>query len=118
MSSAGWLRSASVWRPSSINAKALFQINSLLDIDDFRYVESDYMLVGRRSGRQFRIGDKLTIRVVSANLAKRQLDYEWVITATEALEAPAPPLRKLRPVHKNSGPPRHPAARKTHKKKK
>jgi ribonuclease R len=98
--------------------EGLVSINSLLDIDDFRYVESDYMLVGRRSGRQFRIGDKLTIRVVSANLAKRQLDYEWVITATEALEAPAPPLRKLRPVHKNSGPPRHPAVRKTQKKKK
>jgi ribonuclease R len=98
--------------------EGLVSINSLLDIDDFRYVESDYMLVGRRSGRQFRIGDKLTIRVVSGNLAKRQLDYEWVITATEALETPAPPLRKLRPVHKNSGPPRHPGARKTHKKKK
>ena len=61
------------------------------NIDDFRHIESDYMLVGRRSGRQFRIGDKLTIRVVAANLTKRQLDYEWVITATEALEAPAPP---------------------------
>jgi ribonuclease R len=98
--------------------EGLVSINSLLDIDDFRYVESDYMLVGRRSGRQFRIGDKLTIRVVSANLTKRQLDYEWVITATEALEAPAPPRRTWRPVHKISGPPGHPAARNTHKKKK
>ena len=75
--------------------EGLVSINSLLDIDDFRYVESDYMLVGRRSGRQFRIGDKLTIRVVSANLAKRQLDYEWVITATESpggARSPAPQI--------------------------
>ena len=61
--------------------EGLVSINSLLDYDDFRHVESDYMLVGRRSGRQFRMGDKVTIKVVAANLVKRQLDYEWVISA-------------------------------------
>jgi len=59
--------------------EGLVSINSLLEYDDFRLVESDYALVGRRSGRQFRMGDKVTIKVVSANLGKRQLDYEWVI---------------------------------------
>jgi ribonuclease R len=59
--------------------EGLVSINSLLEYDDFRHVESDYCLVGRRSGRQFRMGDKVTIKVVAANLAKRQLDYEWVI---------------------------------------
>lgn len=63
--------------------EGLVSINSLLEYDDFRHMESDYSLVGRRSGRQFRMGDKVTIKVVSANLAKRQLDYEWVITAAE-----------------------------------
>ena len=66
--------------------------------------KSDYMLVGRRSGRQFRIGDKLTIRVVAANLTKRQLDYEWVITAPEAPDAPTPPQRKVRAPHRGSAP--------------
>lgn len=61
--------------------EGLVSINSLFDYDDFRYVESDYCLVGRRSGRTFRMGDKVKIRLISANLAKRQLDYEWV-TAT------------------------------------
>jgi ribonuclease R len=79
--------------------EGLVSINSLLDIDDFRYQESDYMLVGRRSGRQFRIGDKLTIRVVSANLAKRQLDYEWVITAPEVPDVPPPAKRKPHVLH-------------------
>jgi ribonuclease R len=37
--------------------------------------------VGKRSGRKFRMGDKITIKVISANLAKRQLDYEWVLKA-------------------------------------
>ena len=32
---------------------------SLSDYDDFRLVESDYSLVGRRSGRRFGIGDKV-----------------------------------------------------------
>jgi ribonuclease R len=76
--------------------EGLVSINSLMDIDDFRYVESDYMLVGRRSGRQFRIGDKLTIRVVSGNLGKRQLDYEWVVTAPETADVPPLPHRKPR----------------------
>ena len=44
----------------------------------FRLVEGDYSLVGRRSGRRFGIGDKVFIRVVAANLDKRQLDYEWL----------------------------------------
>jgi ribonuclease R len=63
--------------------EGLVSINSLLEYDDFRHIESDYALVGRRSGRQFRMGDKVTIKVVAANLTKRQLDYEWVITTAE-----------------------------------
>ncbi|HEX4850404.1 MAG TPA: ribonuclease R, partial [Puia sp.] len=59
--------------------EGLVNINSLLEYDDFRLIESEYALVGRRSSRQFRMGDKVTIKVVSANLGKRQLDYEWVI---------------------------------------
>lgn len=59
--------------------EGLVSLIGLSDYDDFRLVESDYSLVGRRSGRTFRMGDKVTIRVVAANLEKRQLDYEWVI---------------------------------------
>ncbi|KIC90039.1 ribonuclease R [Flavihumibacter sp. ZG627] len=60
--------------------EGLVSIASLSEYDDFRHVETDYMLAGRRSGRTFRMGDKIRIRVVAANLDKRQLDYEWVIT--------------------------------------
>ena len=59
--------------------EGLVSLNSLMEYDDFRMIESDYALVGKRSGRRFRMGDKVTIKVVSANLAKRQLDYEWVL---------------------------------------
>jgi ribonuclease R len=61
--------------------EGLVSINSLLDYDDFRHVESDYSLVGLRSGRKFAMGDKVRIKVVAANLTKRQLDYEWVIAS-------------------------------------
>ena len=61
--------------------EGLVTTNSLLDFDDFRLVESDYCLVGQRSGKKFRMGDKVWIKVISANLTKRQLDYEWVITS-------------------------------------
>lgn len=59
--------------------EGLVSINSLAEFDDFRHVESDYCLLGMRSGRKFRMGDKVWIKVVAANLTKRQLDYEWVV---------------------------------------
>jgi ribonuclease R len=68
--------------------EGLVSLNSLLEYDDFRHIETDYALVGRRSGRRFRMGDKVTIKVVAANLTKRQLDYEWVITAAEKNAGP------------------------------
>lgn len=50
----------------------------LSDYDDFRLDEADYALVGLRTGQKFRMGDSVRIKVVAANLSKRQLDYEWV----------------------------------------
>lgn len=66
--------------------EGLVSLNSLMEYDDFRHIESDYALVGRRSGRRFRMGDKVTIKIVSANLSKRQLDYEWVITTADSVQ--------------------------------
>jgi ribonuclease R len=63
--------------------EGLVSINGLTDYDDFRLIESDYSLVGRRSGRKFGMGDKVHIKVVAANLAKRQLDFEWVLNPND-----------------------------------
>jgi ribonuclease R len=65
--------------------EGLVSINSLMDYDEFRHIESDYCLTGRRSGRSFRMGDKVKIKVIAANLTKRQLDFEWV---TDKLATP------------------------------
>ena len=64
----------------------LVSVNSLLEYDEFRHVETDYCLVGQRSGKKFRMGDKVWIKVVAANLTKRQLDYDWVVAGEFAEE--------------------------------
>ncbi|UYQ95274.1 ribonuclease R [Chitinophaga horti] len=46
--------------------------------EEFMHNESDYSLVGAHTGKRYRIGDKVRISVVSASLAKRQLDYDLV----------------------------------------
>jgi ribonuclease R len=59
--------------------EGLVSVFSLQDYDEFRHIEEDYCLVGKRSGRSFRMGDRVRIKVIAANLTKRQLDYEWVL---------------------------------------
>lgn len=80
--------------------EGLVSINSLLEYDDFRLVEGDYSLAGMRSGRKFRMGDKVRIKVIAANLSKRQLDYEWVITATTGDDKVEASLQKPYPIPK------------------
>lgn len=58
--------------------EGMVTIRDLSDHDDFRLDDADYALVGLRTGKKFRIGDLVKIKVVSANLTKRQLDYQWI----------------------------------------
>lgn len=50
----------------------------LSEHDDFEHSEADYALIGRRTRKKFTMGDKVRIKVIAANLDKRQLDYDWV----------------------------------------
>ena len=54
-------------------------MNNLLDIDEFKFVEEEYALVGKRSHIKFQIGNPVRIKVASANLIKKQLDYEVIL---------------------------------------
>ncbi|WP_160710970.1 ribonuclease R [Chitinophaga solisilvae] len=56
--------------------EGLVSIHNLNRKEEFVFNEAEYALVGQASGRKFRIGEKVNIRVVAANLAKRQLDYD------------------------------------------
>ena len=58
--------------------EGMVTVRDLNEYDDFRLDETDYALVGLRTKKKFRMGDAVTIKVVAANLGKRQLDYMWV----------------------------------------
>jgi len=48
-------------------------------MDDFYVVESSRLkITGRDNGRQFKMGDKVRVRIVDANLEKRQVEMELV----------------------------------------
>ena len=46
--------------------------------DFYEFDEPHYRLRGRRTGREFRLGDRVRIRVKNANLEQRLLDYELI----------------------------------------
>ena len=48
--------------------------------DFYEFDEARYRLVGKRTHRIFRLGDKVRIRVKDANLEQRLLDYELIET--------------------------------------
>lgn len=62
---------------------------SLRDIkgDFFDFDEEHYRIIGRRTGKVYRLGDEVRIKVKSTNLDQRLLDYELVEEAVEALGA-------------------------------
>ena len=64
----------------TVNEKCegLVSVRDLSDYDDFRHDDTDYALVGLNTGKKFRMGDKINIKLVAANLEKRQLDFEWI----------------------------------------
>ena len=66
----------------------------LSDYDDFRLDETDYALVGMRTRQKFRMGDMVRIKVVAANLGKRQLDFEWVPQKGTGASTPKPVAAK------------------------
>ena len=43
------------------------------------------MFEGLRSGTKIGLGDKITVRVVAADLAKRQLEFEWLEEGADGL---------------------------------
>jgi len=50
----------------------------MVEFDEFRLLKQTMPCWCRRSGRKFRMGDRVWI-VVVFNLTKRQLDFEWIL---------------------------------------
>ena len=51
---------------------------SVRDMEDdyYMYNDKEYAIIGRRSQRRFTLGDRVRIRVMRADLARKQLDFE------------------------------------------
>lgn len=49
-----------------------------LDDDYYEFDDKSYCLIGRRKKRIYRLGDPITIKVVQANLERKQLDFMMV----------------------------------------
>ena len=52
----------------------------LLDMrDDFYYLDEDnYCVAGHNDGTEYRLGDKVRIKVVRIDLQKKQMDFQMV----------------------------------------
>lgn len=57
------------------HCEGLLSIRSL-DDDYYEYDEKNFMLVGRRYGRRFTLGDPIRVRAVRTDLDRRQLTFE------------------------------------------
>lgn len=62
-------------------AEGLIRLSSMKD-DHYIYDEKNYRVQGVRSKRVFQLGDSVTIRIVKADLERRQLDFEWAGEST------------------------------------
>jgi ribonuclease R len=55
--------------------EGMVSVADLSEFDTFELLEQEYTLVGRHTGIRFRMGDTVRVRVVNANLERRQIDF-------------------------------------------
>jgi ribonuclease R len=70
--------------------EGLVHVSYMTD-DYYRFDERHYAMIGERTGKVFRIGDEITVRVVKVNKDERSIDFEIVGmkgTRRERTEAP------------------------------
>lgn len=58
--------------------EGMVSMTDLSTIDNFELIEHEYAIIGRATGIRFAMGDKVKVRVDSANLEKRQIDFSLV----------------------------------------
>jgi ribonuclease R len=57
--------------------EGLVKLSSLVD-DDYDYYEKEYVIKGRRSGRKFRLGDSVRVKVTRINAFRSEIDFALV----------------------------------------
>ena len=57
--------------------EGMVSIRTLTD-DHYEYDEAEFAVIGRRTKRRYTMGDSVSVRVVAANMERKQLDFEMV----------------------------------------
>ncbi|MDR7855738.1 ribonuclease R [Tissierella sp.] len=57
--------------------EGLVHFNNMLD-DYYHFDEEKYYIIGERTNRQYRLGDSVRIRVLDADVVKRNIDFELI----------------------------------------
>jgi ribonuclease R len=84
---------------------------SFLNDDYYRYEEKYYCLIGERTGRVLRIGDKVRIKVSGVNMEERKIDFELLEHTPQDIPLPTSQKekKKKKPVRKNQSAKKVPA---------
>ena len=78
--------------------EGLIHVTSLAD--DYYYLESGtHTLVGRRSGRRHRLGDRELVRIAHVDLERRVLDLILADSISPRAPRPAPARRRTSQMH-------------------
>ena len=64
--------------------EGMIHVSDLQD-DYYVYDEKRYSLVGRRTGKQYRLGDRVYVKVIRVNPEERQIDFTMTSEAVENL---------------------------------
>lgn len=57
--------------------EGMVSVRTLTD-DHYEYDEAEFAVIGRRTKRRYTMGDPVSVRVVAANMERKQLDFEMV----------------------------------------
>ena len=57
--------------------EGLVHFNNMLD-DYYHFDEEKYYIIGERTNRQYKLGDIVKIRVLDADVARRNIDFELI----------------------------------------
>jgi ribonuclease R len=72
-------------QPENLPVEGLVHISTLPD-DYYYFEEGSHSLIGQRTKRRYRLGDKVRVKVVRVDVQRRQLDFR----VAEAAPGPAP----------------------------
>jgi ribonuclease R len=85
-----------------IYVEGLVHITSLPK-DYYQFEPVQHRLIGERSGRSFRLGDKLRVKVVGVNLDERKIDFELADADTSGKESVHKKSKAKKPGRSRSG---------------